>query len=530
MRRFLIPLVPLVFALATVLLLTFSAFATTWSDPFAVADSAKRPAVAIDANGEMHIVWANSQRSIIEYRHCAASDACDAIEKLPRLNGSAKNPALAVDTQNRPMVVWEQQKAKKHTIYFSRREAGVWSTPLALSNQPKSVLPALAIGDDDISQVVYESIQKNGRGIYYVTTTGAIPRPPMLLDLETADAQKLTNGRNVRIAVDGSNQAHVVWNTLSRPYSVKYAYQVGGVFGSPKIVADAAQDQTPDIAIDRHTNRVGIIWETRRNNRAALILLENGAEVFRKKNVEGGFDTVRRPRLAADCGGRFQIAFQREKSAQSDWNIYYRQFDPATLTFTKTTQLTQSQKDDAMPALAANRFVLLAYITGSGGKLNALRGDIDGVCYGEPTPTPTFTPWEHIPNTDASIVYSKEWKTLDNSKASDGNFARCGASTGCKKGSSAKMEFVGGSRIEWETAYANAYGKVDVLLDGKAFERVDLCSLNKKSSKPKFSKRTYILSGDAGTPHSIEIKWVGATNCTATNKAYFAVDGFNILR
>lgn len=526
-------------ACAVALLLTVTVSATTWGDPAEIASPAKRPAVAMDANGEIHFVWTNPERGTLWYRHCTAVDACDDAERLPNLDGDALSPALALDSQNRPNVVWEQVKGKKHTIYFSRRDAGTWSDPVAYSNQPESVLPAIAIGSDDVTQVVYESVQSNGRAIYYVTEPdNQLPGPPTLVELELLSPdEKVANGRNVRIAVDGNNRAHVVWNLARRPFGVKYTYQDGsGNFVPSKIVADNNQDQTPDIAIDAETNRVGIIWETRRNDRAAFLLLENGVEVFRKNNVEGGFDTVRRPRLAADCGGKFHIVFQREKSDKSDWNIYYREFNPTDESFTDPLRLTQSQKDDAMPALAASQKGVLAFITGRGRILNAMQADIDTLCHGQPTPTPTLSPtipasgWEHIPNHDARIVYTKEWKTIDHTKASDGNFARCEKDNRCEKGASAKISFTGGTRIEWETAYANTYGKADVLIDGSAFERVDLCALNRNSSKPKFGVRTYILSGDANTEHSLEIKFVGHSNCSDVRRNYVAVDGFNILR
>lgn len=524
-------------ALAFVMLLTFSVSATMWTDPFRVSDLAKRPAAAIDSTGEMYFVWANPNRNVLQYRHCAAPDTCDAIEQLPKLTGAARAPALALDSQQRPHVVWEQVAAKKHTVYFSRRDAGTWSDPIALSDQPRSIQPALALDADDAAHVVYESIQQNGRAIYYVTqSSNQAPRPPRLLDLETVDdSEKIAGGRNARIAVDGNKRAHVVWNLVRRPFGVKYTFQdANGDFGAPQVIADGGRAQTPDISIDRETNRVGIVWEARKSNRAAFVLLENGVEIFRKKNV--GPEVARRPRLAADCGGRFHIVYQRAKTLKDEWDIFYRQFDPTNNSFSAPLRLSPSKKNDIQPTIAANKAGIVAFVTGKGGVLNARQADIEGICYGDPTPTPTLTPtvpttgWEHIPNHDGRIVYVNAWKTVDAAKASDGNFARCETDGKCKKDSSAKLEFTGGMRIEWETAYANTYGRADVLIDDKVFERVDLCKLNQKSSKPKFAKRTYILSGDATTAHSIEIKFIGHSNCSAVKKNYVAIDGFNILR
>lgn len=535
-RRFL-PLLPLFAALVVTLLLALSASATSWSDPFDVANSAKRPDVAIDSNGEMHFVWVDAKTKTVGYRHCAGSGTCDEQETLPELDGRAMSAALAVDSENRPTVVWEQKKGKKHSIYLARRSESGWGEATLISDQPVSILPDIAIGSDDVSKVVYESVQKSGRAIYLVTFGETLTSRPQLVDLETVNApQKVANGRNVRLAVDAENNPHIVWNLAKRPFGVKYTYMSGGAFVSPKIVGDMHNDKAPDIAIDPETNRVGIVWETRSNDRAAFILLQDGVEVLRKYNVEGGFDTVRRPRIAADCGGKFHIVFQRAKSNRSDWNVYYRQFEPTSGVLGAVIQLTNSQKDDAMPAFAAGEYGLLGFITGGGGKLSGTRAEIEGLCHGAPTPTATLSPtvpafgWEHIPNQDPRIRYTNDWKVIDATNASDGNFARCETDGKCKKDSAAELTFTGGTRIEWETAYANTYGKVDVFVDGKIFERVDLCDLNKKSAKPKFNVRTYILRGDSLTEHTLRIQFVGDSNCSDGKKGYVAIDGFNILR
>src|SRR5581483_7050398 len=101
--------------------------------------------------------------------------------------------------------------------------------------------------------------------------------------------------------------------------------------------------------------------------------------------------------------------------------------------------------------------------------------------------TPPVRGTEHIANDDPRIQYVNAWKTLSSNKASDGNFARCNTKQKCDKVASAELDFIGGSRIEWQTAYANNLGKAMVYIDNKPFERVDACELNKHSDKLKFA-------------------------------------------
>lgn len=537
MRR--IYLMGAIFDIAAIvtLLFTLSVSATTWGNTLFIDQPAQAPDVAIDSAGGLHFVWWNPKRSRIQYRFCASASTCDPVEKLPVLNGDAFSPALALDPQDRPNVVWEQNKADKAMVMYSRRSDGGWSQPDRISDQSQSLLPDIAIGGDGVKHIVYESVEAGGHGIYHATRGGG-SNTIQLVEMEDADAAvQVAAGHNVRVAIDSNDRAHIVWHTATQPTRIKYTYQnASGIFIAPILVADQDGPQGPDLAIDRETNRVGIIWETRQDALASFALYKNGERSFRQTDISGGFDTVRRPRLAADCGGRFHIVFQRQKLIQTDWNIYHRVFDPTDKMFSATERVTQSDTDDASPVIATTNLVALAFSVADNNSVQALRGELDSVCYGEPKPSPTPIPtapssgWEHIPNYDARVVYTKGWTVQDANKASENNYARCQKGGSCKKNATAELAFTGGSRIEWVTAYAKNYGKADVYIDGEAFEIVDLCAPNRNSDKPKFGTRTYILSGNENTPHTIKIVAVGHSGCSDVNKNFVSVDGFNILR
>jgi hypothetical protein len=150
------------------------------------------------------------------------------------------------------------------------------------------------------------------------------------------------------------------------------------------------------------------------------------------------------------------------------------------------------------------------------------------------TATLTLTPessTEHVPATDPRIQYGGTWAEIKNKNASDLWYKRCGGAKKCKADWSAQLDFVGGLRVEWETVYANTYGRADVYLDGKLFERVDLCKLRKNSAVPKFAARTYLLTGGPDTSHNIRIVALGShSNCSDYDSSFVGVDGFNILR
>lgn len=537
MRRIYLTCVMVALAAVVTLLLALRVSATTWGDSFYVDAPAKNPDIAIDSTGGMHLVWWNSKRDRIQYRYCADANSCDAAETLPELEGNAFDPALALDPQGRPHVVWEQHKNSKSIIYYSRRNNTAWTKPARISEGGQSALPDIAIGSDGVKHIVYESVESNGRRIYHVARGGG-SNSLQLIELSNAEPSgQVASGRKVRVALDSRNRAHLVWNTTGNSTRVKYSYQnAGGTFVTPLVVADRGQAQAPDLAIDRETDRVGIVWETGKDKLASFALYRNGDPLFVQTDVTGISELVRHPSLAADCGGRFHIVFAGQQLIQTDWNIYHRVFDPVNESFTPTERVTDSTTDDTSPVIATTNLVALAYSVVDTNSVHAQRGESSLSCDDSPTPVPTASPtappdgWEHIPNQDARIHYARGWNTLDSNNASEGNYARCQKDGKCRENASAELVFTGGTRIEWVTAYASNYGKADVYIDGKAFEVVDLCAPNRNSVKPKFATRTYILPGNAKTQHTIKIVAVGHSGCSDVNKNFVVVDGFNILR
>lgn len=146
------------------------------------------------------------------------------------------------------------------------------------------------------------------------------------------------------------------------------------------------------------------------------------------------------------------------------------------------------------------------------------------------TPTPTNTPEVvHVPNTDSRIQYVKAWRKVKNNKATDGNYQLCDDGTQCKPVSNVQFKVTGYSKVVWETAYANTYGKVRVWMDDKIVETVDLCQGNKNSGKPKFvTLGPYDIPQD-GQKHVFSLG-VGrlTTPCSGGDKRYFVVDGFDL--
>lgn len=445
-------------------------------------------------------------------------------------------------------MVWESRDSGTYSVFWSRRENGGWSAIQKLSSEPYSELPDIAIGPLGIIHVVYQSKQDNTGQVYYVESSdGFITSRKTLIsqhlsdsDIETAaeaavtgsdpETEQVSNRLQPRLTADANDRAHVVWNAPS-PYGIYYRIQnANGDFDSTIKVSTGHRDQAPDIAYSP-SGSLGIVWGAYETRNAAFAEYVNGQPGLKRYAVDQGLEQSLLPRIAVDCNGLFYFAFQGKETAAGDWNIYVRTYDSATNQFGKRVTIADAGSEEATPAIALNNVGAIVYTNKTRGKVMGATSNPGITCSTSGTPTPPPTGTEHIPANDPRITYNGTWASRPDDKASDNQYMRCGGSKGCKKDWSAGLNFTGGTRVEWETAYAKTYGKVQVLIDGKLFEQIDLCSQNRNSTKPKFASRTYVLVGNANTLHSIKIRALGShTNCSPDDSNFVAVDGFNIIR
>lgn len=609
MRAFRLMLLACVAIGAGAVLLPLTVSAATWNAPYKLGDGDTKPAVAIDDNGTAHYVWWVPATKVIQYAACSglAKSDCAATETLPNNGGASYYPNIAIDPQGRPNVVWESRDGGSYSVYWARRENGVWGAIEKVSNEPYSELPDIAIGPQGIVHVVYQSKQNNTGYVYYAETGDSFATltkrelsqhtsdAPIATAAETnltslsAEGTQLSNGMYPRLAADANDRAHIVWNAPS-PYGIYYRIQkANGDFDNTITVSTGHKDQVPDI-VYAPNGSTGIVWSTYDNFNAAFAEYVNGQPDLKKYDIDGGLEQSMWGRLAADCNGLFYFAFQGKADASGNWDIFARTYNAANNKFGKRMTIGDTGSHEQTPAIAVTNVGAIVYTNTSNDSVMAATSDLGITCGAEPTHTPTATDVasatatstptstdmpgatntptatatnttaptvtptstdvptalptatatatdnvasgvEHIASNDPRIVYSGAWKNYKYKKATDDEYARCGGAKQCKKSASAELSFTGGTRVEWETVYAKTYGKVQVWIDGKLFERVDLCRPNRKSADPKLGVRTYILSGDANTPHVIKIQPLGKhSKCSPYKSNFVAVDGFNIAR
>lgn len=556
---------------SSVLLFPLTLSAASWSPPFALGGGNIKPAVAVDAQGVQHYVWWTNDGGI-QYSRCTGlgGNGCSAPVNLPT-NGPSYYPSIAIDPRGRPNVVFETKNngATRYDVWWTRRQGNGWSTPQKISSEPYAELPDIAIGPGGVIHVIYQSKQGDTGYVYYTRSTdgfnfdraveldaapsdapltdfGALAEQGLILEPE---GSRLSNGLYPRIAADANDDAHAVWNAPS-PYGIKYRYQTNGNWNATINVASGQKDQTPDVAV-APDGAVGIIWGTYDDFNAAFAEYNNGDPDQKIDDVDGGLAQSLWPKIEADCTGIFHFAFQGSVNANSQWNIYYRSYDPATDTFTKRQTIAQISAQEQTPAISATHIAAIVYNNSTNSIIDAATADLGISCGPVPTPTTTATPTDTptpdpnvtptmtptpggeiwIPNASNQIQYRKSWKKYKDDKATDNNYHRCEKDGVCEKFSAAKIIVPDGyTQVEWYTAKSSTYGIAKVWINDELFETKDMCQGN-NGVAPKFVKFKYTIPprGD-GQPRTFEI---GApsrhSSCSPYNSNFVVVDGFKLL-
>jgi hypothetical protein len=149
-----------------------------------------------------------------------------------------------------------------YEIYYCRWNGSTWSLPRNVSNTSGvSSSPALAIAPDGMLHVVWADNTPGYNVIYHAYWNGTYwlnePIPNAL-------------GGAPTIAVDMNGVVHVAWqdrDTPSAPYEIYYSRWNGANWSLPENLSDSATEQSiiPNIAVDG-SSEAHILWQERANN------------------------------------------------------------------------------------------------------------------------------------------------------------------------------------------------------------------------------------------------------------------------
>ena len=162
-----------------------------------------------------------------------ANNGGTAWQSTERVSASQRNtnrPQVAVDTQGNPHVVWYD--VTEEEIYYSTRQNNGWSTPANVSNTPLSAIhsllisqgPAIAVDTanqihiawtDSISRTKLDSI------LYATPTAAGWQRLTVMSQPAWEHNLQLLTGVNVQLVTGSNGNLHLLWHDADQSSALK---------------------------------------------------------------------------------------------------------------------------------------------------------------------------------------------------------------------------------------------------------------------------------------------------------------------
>ena len=287
--------------------------------------SSKRPAIAIDSNDHLHVVWYDSTPGNWEifYKQSTDSGTSWITKRLTYTSGGSSNPAIAIDSNNQIHVVWENYNHGNPEIYYKKStdNGTTWTIQRLTYNSGSSFKPAIAIDSNNHIHVVwYNEIMGNSE-IYYKKSTD---------NGTTWTIQRLTynSGYSYRpsIAIDSNNYIHVVWydETPADPeIYYKKSTDSGSSWATKRLTYSEGGSYDPVIATDLN-NQIHVTWQD--NN-------PGNCEIYYKLSIDSGIswitkrisytsDNSHEPAITIDSNNHIHIVWMDYNPGNAE--IYYK--------------------------------------------------------------------------------------------------------------------------------------------------------------------------------------------------------------
>jgi len=191
----------------------------TWT-----SDYSRAPAIAVDADNRIHIVWWRSASSIeLYYRKSTdGGSTWNPVQRLTWVSSLSYYPALAADSNQNVRAVWYCWMTDNYEVFYKHSTNGgsTWSPARRLTwNSGSSCYPDIAVDSDGVIHVVWMDKTPGNNEIYHARSSDG--------GSTWSDAKRVTWAGGEcfvpAMAIDASNEVHVVWyNVTADDYQLYY--------------------------------------------------------------------------------------------------------------------------------------------------------------------------------------------------------------------------------------------------------------------------------------------------------------------
>ncbi len=216
----------------------------TWSSPaLRITDIGRNPALAVDAEGNLQLVYKRGGITAYEIVHRSFNGTWSdesTVYSSPQVPVS--RPSLAVDSSGDLHCVWQRSGYGATTnseIWYRKRTAGSWGSPVNISNTyGSSEYPTLAMGSDDNVHVFWKDSGENisnPKMVLYRKFTAGTGWDADYTNVSNTTGNGSYSTMDPCAVVDSQNDVHLVWKD----------YQPGNKEIFYKKCTDGTWDQTP---------------------------------------------------------------------------------------------------------------------------------------------------------------------------------------------------------------------------------------------------------------------------------------------
>jgi hypothetical protein len=246
-----------------------------WSTETRVTDSNDNqinPAIVVDSSNNAYIVWEDDRNSNQDIYVATSGNGfvTKTVSQITLDNSNQVEPAIAVDSDNTVYIVWTDTRNSKNDIYGAASNNGPWTNVAILNNANNQSNPAIATeSEGSILHLVCVDDTPGDDDIFYAKTSGGLPGSPLtgrsIID-DTGEDQL-----NPTIAVSGSTgnnlRVFVCWEDKRNADDDLYFAELGSGSETNVLVDDDGTntDQTePAINIDGDGHPY-LVWTDNRN-------------------------------------------------------------------------------------------------------------------------------------------------------------------------------------------------------------------------------------------------------------------------
>jgi len=307
------------------------------------------PRICVDGKGAINVVWVDDTTGNPVVYFSRSTDGGATFSPSMSLSSVAAysaSPQVAVDGSGNISVVWESDSTPVGILFRHSADGGAtFSTPVNLAtNTTGSLAPEMAIGVDGSINVVWEDDFNFQSDISFRRSTdGGLNFSPTITSPAINLSNNTGNSFGAHVAVDLSGNIEVVWtDNTSRNNDILFTHSSdGGVtFASPKNLSNSAGDSgNALVGVDANGN-IYVAWQDNVppafNKDIYFAHSSDGGANFLTTNLSNNSGNSINPFMSVDAAGGINLVWMDKTPGNA--SIFFTRSTDAGATFFSAAQ------------------------------------------------------------------------------------------------------------------------------------------------------------------------------------------------